>query len=336
MLDSFIKKISRGCDLSESEAQECLDKMLSGECQEESIIQLLDSLCQKGESISEITGFAKTLLSKKVPVQLNGSPIDLCGTGGSGLERFNVSTAVAFVLASGGYPVAKHGNKGSKKANGSFDLLEKLGIDINTTPELAAELFQTTSLCFLFARAHHPDMKHVGPARAKLGRRSIFNLIGPLCNPADIQYQIMGISDPKLGPTISEVLKQLERKKALVVYGEPGIDEFSISGPSTYWLVENGQISEHSLVPNDLGIAEVPYERLPHGDCDLNVEIFHKLINGHDCEGLSDMVALNAGAAIYTLEQTDSIQEGYSHAKELLNTRKTKQFFENYPKASSI
>jgi anthranilate phosphoribosyltransferase len=332
MLDKFITKIKNGTDLTREEASECVSMLFKEQCAEDQIIDLLDSLINKGESIDEISGFAEELMRNCSKVQIDKEAVDLCGTGGSGLERFNVSTTVAFVLGSGGYPVAKHGNKGSKQPNGAFDLLEELGIDFNTTPEREAELFKEFNLCFLFARTHHPAMKAVGPARAKLGKRSIFNIVGPLSNPAAVSNQIVGVSNEKHGPLLINALKKLGKKRALVVYGAPGIDEFSISGDSKYWFLENGEISENTFRLEHHNLKSVDYAELPHGDCKTNAEIFKKLLEGESCEGLNDMVALNAGAAIYTLGETDSIESGFVLAKELIQSGKTKKFFEAYPK----
>ncbi len=332
MLNTFIDKVKEGSDLSAKEASESLSILLNKPCEEDQIIELLNALSEKGESIDEVCGFASELMNNCSKVSIDKEAIDLCGTGGSGLDRYNISTTVAFTLASGGFPVAKHGNKGSKQPNGAFDLLEKLGIDINTTPEQEAQQFKDHNLCFLFARSHHPAMKAVGPARAKLGKRSIFNIVGPLSNPAGVPYQIVGVSNETHGPLLINALKQLGKKRALVVYGEPGIDEFSISGNSKYWLCSEGEISEKSFSLNELNMMPVPYDNLPHGDFNKNANIFMQLLEGDSCNGLLDMVALNAGAAIFTMEKANNIVEGYHIAKELLISGKTKSFFERFPK----
>lgn len=332
MIGKFSEILKKGVDLSESEAFSCLETIFSGDVKEGDIVEFLELMCQKGEASSEIIGFSKCLLKHRQSVELNDDAIDLCGTGGSGRTRFNVSTTVAFVLAAGGYKVAKHGNRGSRTNNGSFDLLEKLGINISTNPEEEAKLFEKFGLCFFFARSHHPAMKAVGPARMKLGKRSIFNLIGPLCNPADVPYQIVGVSKPELGPLLANSLSQLGKKRILVVYGEPGIDEFSVSGSSKYWINEGSTLQEHTFNPQECGIAIKDYDALPGGNCDENSLIFQQIIDGQDCNGLLDMVAINAGAAIYTYGKTKSIAEGTSLAKDLILSGKVRSFFDSYPK----
>lgn len=331
-MKSFIEKIKNGQNLSEEEASSCLHSILHDQWEESDLIKFLEALISKGESIDEITGFAKELVKNCVKISIDKEAIDLCGTGGSGLDRFNVSTTVAFVLAAGNYKVAKHGNKGSKQPNGAFDLLEELNIKFMLTPPELENQFNTHNLCFMFARTHHPAMKAVGPARAKLGKRSIFNIVGPLSNPAQVYHQIVGVSKKEQGKDLLQALVNLGKKRALVVYGEPGIDEFSISGNSTYWFWDGNTISKNTFNPKEHGITLKDYTQLPHGLSDINAELFLRLLEGDSCGGLDDMVALNAGAAIYTLGKTESIQEGYKIAKELLSSGKVKNYFDQFPK----
>lgn len=331
MIEEAIQKIVAGNDLNQKESFDTLETIFEGDVPEEKIITLLNELSKKGESISEITGFANSLSSRCIKVSGISDAIDTCGTGGSDLDRFNIGTTVSFILGSGGYPVAKHGNRGSKRPNGSFDLLEKLDVYFETSPEQEIEIFKKLGLVFLFARTHHPGMKFVGPARAKLGKRSIFNIIGPLCNPADVQYQMVGVSDKIVGKKIINVLKNLGRKRALVVYGEPGIDEFSVAGISTYWLLdEDGSITEHVFNPTIVGVHHHDYKDVPGGDAEDNKILFEKILNGEDCNGLLNMAALNAGAAIYISGKALSIADGFNTAKELIDSGQTKEFFEEY------
>lgn len=332
MLQNLTEELLAKRNLNPLQARQCVESLLSTAVDDDQRMVVLRALAEKGESVEEITAFAKVLMEHCILTDINSDAIDLCGTGGSGLVRFNISTTVAFVLASGGFPVAKHGNRGSKTNNGSFDLLETLGIDIDISPEREKELFEQHKLCFLFARAHHPVMKAVGPARIKLGRRNIFNLIGPMCNPARVNHQIVGVSDPNLGPTMIEVMKRLGRKRAMVVWGAPGIDECSTCGDSKIWTLDAGMVSESTIKLDDLGIEPADYESFPRGDCMDNAETFYRLLNGESCSGLLDMVALNAGAAIHVLDKTTTIQEGFSMARELLCSGQTGTYFDSYPK----
>lgn len=332
-MNTFIEKVKNAQSLSETEASSCLHSILHDQWEEADLITFLEALITKGESIDEISGFAKELIKNCVKISVDKEAIDLCGTGGSGLDRFNVSTTVAFVLAAGGFKVAKHGNKGSKRPNGAFDLLEELKINFLVSPEELTSQFNTHNLCFMFARTHHPAMKAVGPARAKLGKRSIFNIVGPLSNPAQVNYQIVGVSKKEQGADLLKALVNLGKKKALVVYGEPGIDEFSISGPSTYWFWDGKEMTENTFNPNKHGIELKNYQDLPHGLSDINAELFLRLLEGDSCGGLDDMISLNAGAAIFTLGKASSIQEGYFEAKALLSSGKVKTFFDAFPKS---
>ncbi|PCJ63357.1 MAG: anthranilate phosphoribosyltransferase [Planctomycetota bacterium] len=336
MIEDAIKKIEANSNLDQQEAFDTLESIFEGNIPEEYIINLLDALQNKGESISEITGFSNSLRSRCISISGASDAVDTCGTGGSNLDRFNIGTTVAFILASGGYPVAKHGNRGSKRPNGSFDLLEKLDVFFETTPEQEEKLFDKLGLVFLFARTHHPGMKYVGPARAKLGKRSIFNIIGPLCNPANVQYQMVGVSDESIGEKLINVLKNLGRKRAIVVYGEPGIDEFSVAGVSNYWLLEeDGTISKHVFDPAIAGLHHHDYENVPGGDADENKILFEKILNHESCDGLLDMAALNAGAAIYISGKALSIVDGFNTAHVLIDSGKTKEFFEEYKTLSN-
>lgn len=331
MFDTALLKVESGHDLTTEESSRCLAEIFKGEILEEKIIAFLKALQSKGESVSEILGFAKELSSRGIAVSGLENAVDTCGTGGSGLDRFNIGTTTAFVLASGGYPVAKHGNKGSKKSNGSFDLLDALDVNFDLSPEQEKEIFKKTGLVFLYARNHHPEMKIVGPARAKLSTRSIFNIIGPLCNPANVQFQVVGISNKELGEKLIRVLKSLGRKRAIVVYGEPGIDEFSISGPSIYWLLnEKGEISVHHIDVGIIGIQRRDFDQIPGADAKVNRDLFLKILEGEECDGLLDMVALNAGAAIHVLGRSVTIIDGCNTARELIHSGQTKDFFEEY------
>jgi anthranilate phosphoribosyltransferase len=330
MIKEATELLKRNLDLSREQAQEAVGEMLAGNCSEDEIARFLGALADKGESIDEIVGFYQALMQNRLEVKLSRDAVDIVGTGGSGRIRYNISTTAAFILAAAGFPVAKHGNKGSSRPNGSFDLLEKLGISLNTSAEDAAELFDRANLCFLYARTCHPAMRHVGPARARLKRRTVFNIIGPLCNPAAVPYQVVGVSDLKLGLKLAECLARLGRKRALVVYGEPGIDEFSISGPSRYWQIESGVVRQHLLNPADLGLRPVDYGDLPGGDADENYEIFFRLLDGGSCNGLLDMLCLNAAAGIYTLGAAHDFSSGLAIARETVMSGKARLFFDSY------
>lgn len=329
-LNKMTLQLRAGKNLDLQQSGEALKTILSGNPGHESIASFLKALSDKGETVDEIVGFAQVLMQHGRGLVLEGDPIDLCGTGGSGLTRFNVSTAVAFVLAAQGVKVAKHGNKGSKRPNGSFDLLEKLGVRLDATPEQQLRLYSDFGLCFLFARAHHPAVKAAGPARASLGTRTIFNLIGPLCNPAGVTRQIVGVSDSTIGPIMIEALRRLGRTKAFVPFGHPGLDEFSVCGSTRVWSLENGNIGEHLYRPEDFGLRQRSPQDLPGGDVENNEKIFRRLLDGEELNGLQDMVCLNAAAGLQVCGLCTELREGIQTVRDTLKLGTARKFFDDY------
>ncbi len=335
MISKYIDKIKVGRSLQSDEAEQCLNIILEKDVADGQIAELLIALSEKGESADEILGFSRALLAKSRSVSLPSNAIDSCGTGGSGLNRFNVSTTAAFVLSAGGVPVVKHGNKGSKRPNGSFDLLEKLGCEFDFEDDRLARIFAKTNVCFLFARAYHPVMKKVVTARQMADRRTIFNLSAPLCNPANPQYQILGTIDVAMGRQLAEVLRQLRRKRFLIVIGDPGIDEISISGPTHIFERAGNVTREYKITPSDFGITEQNYDTIPGGDSDENAEIFLSLLQNRTPEPILDLVCLNAGAAFYCFGRTDSIKDGFDLSKSLFARGLVQDKFLEYKRLSN-
>ena len=335
MISKHIEKIKVGGSLQSDEAEQCLNTILEKDVPDRQIAELLIALSEKGETADEILGFSRALLAKSRPVPLPSNAIDSCGTGGSGLDRFNVSTTTAFVLAAGGVPVIKHGNKGSKRPNGSFDLLEKIGCEFDFEDDRLLDIFAKTKVCFLFARTYHPVMKKVVTARQMADRRTIFNLSAPLCNPANPQYQILGTIDVEMGRQLVEVLRQLGRERFIIVIGEPGIDEISISGPTHIFELADGVIEEYNIEPSDFGIAERDYNTIPGGDANENAEIFLSLLQNQTPKSILDLVCLNAGAAFYCFGRTDSIKEGFDLSRSLFAEGLVQEKFLEYKHLSN-
>ena len=335
MVSAYIDKIKTDESLRSDEAEQCLDTILEKDVPDQQIAKLLRALSEKGESADEILGFSRALLAKSRPIPLPSNAIDSCGTGGSGLNRFNVSTTTAFVLSAGGVPVIKHGNKGSKRPNGGFDLLEKLGCEFDFEDDQLQKVFTKTKVCFLFARTYHPVMKKVVTARQIANRRTIFNLSAPLCNPANPQYQILGTIDVEMGRKLVEVLRQLGRTRFLIVIGEPGIDEISISGSTHIFELADGIIKEYDIKPSDFGITERDYNTIPGGDNDENAEIFLSLLKNQTPKSIMDLVCLNAGAAFYCFGRTDSITEGFDLSKDLFARGLVQEKFFEYKRLSN-
>lgn len=334
MLKALTEALQSGQELSPDQCEQALVALLDGDGGVDAKVAFLGALADKGESVGEITAFAKVLYSRCTKVELDDRGVDLCGTGGSGLERFNVSTTAAFLLASLGVPVVKHGNRGSRKGNGSFDLLESLGVNFDLSMDRQKELYAAHGLCFLFARAHHPTVKAVGPARAQLGRRNIFNLIGPLSNPAGVKRQILGVSDPRLGPVMAGALGELGRQGA-VVHGAPGIDELSMAGESQLWWVCDGEVSEQRFHPSSLDLEPISWEALPKGDASDNAKTFEALLKGDPCGGWDAMVALNAAAAMTaSADHGNDLKGLFGSVLEHLHSGKCWASFEEYRQAT--
>jgi anthranilate phosphoribosyltransferase len=330
MLRKLEVTIKDGKHLSREQAVAAAESILNGSHSEDVVAQFLVALAEKGETADEIAGFASALLKRAVRIEAPPGAVDLCGTGGSGLPRFNVSTAAAFLVAACGVPVAKHGNKGSREPNGSFDLIEALGLPVELSPALARECLEKVGLAFLFARAYHPIMKHVVGARKKAGRRTIFNLVGPLCNPAGVTMQVIGTADrAKLEP-IARALQMLGRKRALVVRGDPGIDEFSTAGVTDMWETTPGAIRHLSLTPEECGITRVSYDQVAGGNGAVNARVFHQMLDGRAPQSVQDMVALSAGGVLYVAERVRTIAEGCARAKRCIAEGGLRRKFEEY------
>jgi len=265
-----------------------------------------------------------------VPLNLDADCIDVCGTGGSGLARFNVSTAVAFVLAADGIRVAKHGNRGSRRANGSFDLLDALHCPFRFPPGKLREVFDRTDLCFIYARHYHPFMKTVARARTLANRRTIFNIAAPLCNPSNPVFQVVGTPTIENAWLVAEVLQRLGRVKCQVVCGAPGIDEVSISGATEILTVSQDSVTKTTLTPADLGLQPLAYETIPGGDAEENAVLFEQLINGSAPEPIVQMVCASAAVAMHCRGAVETVRTGYERCRTLLADGSVASKFEDF------
>jgi anthranilate phosphoribosyltransferase len=309
--------VVRGQDLDEDTAAAVLSDIMGGDVDPARTAGLLTALRTKGESAAEIAGFVRAMLQHVVSIDLDGPLLDTCGTGGDGADTFNVSTVSALVVAAAGVPVAKHGNRSASSKCGSADLLEAWGIAIDLPPDAVAACVRELGIGFLFARTFHPAMRHVGPIRASLGIRTVFNVLGPLSNPAGASHQIVGVSDVRLAPVMADALVRLDKQHALVFCGTDGLDELTTTGPSSMWEVQDGQVVASTFDPRDVGIPTAVLGDLQGGRVDRNVEIADGVLEGR--EGApADMVALNAGAALYAADVVGSIGDGVQRAREVL------------------
>lgn len=306
-----------GSDLEEDTAAAVMGDIMGGEVDPVRTAGLLAALRAKGESAAEIAGFVRAMLDHVVPIELDGPLVDTCGTGGDGADTFNVSTVAALVVAAAGVPVAKHGNRSASSKCGSADLLEAWGVAIDLPPAAVATCVRELGIGFLFARTFHPAMRHVGPVRAALGIRTVFNVLGPLSNPAGAAHQIVGVSDVRLAPVMADALVRLGKQHALVFCGTDGLDELTTTGPSRVWEVRGGRVEASTFDPRDVGIPTAVLSDLQGGHVVRNVEIADAVLSGTP-GAPADMVALNAGAALYAADVVDSIGQGVERAREVL------------------
>lgn len=319
-MKQYLEKLLSGKDLTETEIQEAFERIMSGLADDIEIAGFLVALRSKGESPEEIAGAAKVMRSKVNRVEAGSDVIDTCGTGGDGAKTFNISTAVAFVLAGAGYRVAKHGNRSVSSSSGSADCLEALGVPINSKPDEAAEAIRKKGFAFMFAPNYHPSMKYAMPARKKLGIRTIFNILGPLTNPAFASYQVVGVYSKELVSGLAEVLRMLGLKSAMVVNSD--VDEVSISGPTDYALLKGGVISKGVVTPEDAGLMPSKTEAIVVGDAFESAKIIEQVFSGENTGPCLDAILINTAAAFMVLGAADGFRAGAEKARVVISEKK--------------
>ena len=291
-----IAKLARCKNLSEDEAAAAFETIIRGDATPSQIAGFLIALRMKGETVDEITGFARTARAMATPITVEGDLLDTCGTGGDGLLTFNISTLAAIVAAACGARVAKHGNRAATSACGSADVLEQLGIKIDLGPEGVARCIDETGIGFLFAPVFHPSFRFAAVPRRDLGLRTVFNMLGPLCNPAGARYQALGVADETLVGTMAEVLVRLGVERAIVFHGGDGMDELSVGSPSLVIEID-GRRNEYQLDPADLGLATASVDEMRGGAPEENARIAREVLGGA-VGARRDVVLLNAAAAL--------------------------------------
>lgn len=315
-------KVVDGNSLTQEEAIEAMDIIMSGKATNAQIAELLTALRMKGETVDEITGFARGMRAKATNVQNAKDAIDIVGTGGDLASSFNISTTSSFVISAAGVKVAKHGNRSVSSKSGAADVLEKLGVKIQTTPEQASASINNIGIAFLFAQSYHGSMKYVGPARREMGIRTIFNILGPLANPAETDYIVLGVYDKSLLPVMSKVLIELGIKRAMVVYGNDRLDEISISDSTSVAEVKDGNVIEYEISPGQFGLPRGKKEEIVGGTPEENAAITRGILDGTIRDTKRNIVLMNAGCALYTIGKTDSIADGIALAAEIIDSRK--------------
>jgi anthranilate phosphoribosyltransferase len=333
MIREAISHLAAGATLSEQEAASVMEEIMMGEATPAQLGAFLTALRLRpgGETVQEIAGMARVMREKAVQVHLAtdvaDNALDTCGTGGDGAGTFNVSTAAGILAAAAGASVAKHGNRSATSRCGSADVLEALGAKIDLGPEQVANCVREVGFGFMFAPAYHPAMKHVGPTRREIGIRTVFNILGPLTNPAHTRYQVLGVADVSLLRKMGEVLLRLGCQHALIIHGEDGIDECSLSAPTHICEVRHGQeLREYTITPEDVGLTRVA-DRSPFqgGDPAYNATMLRSLLSEYIAQPATDMLCLNAGAALLANEQVGSLRDGVKLAQATLREGKARQ-----------
>ena len=330
----ILVRLGKGESLTGEEAAGAFAHMMSGSAHDSEIGAFLMALHLRGENVEEIAAGAHAMRAVMQPVQAPEGAIDLCGTGGDMSGTHNISTAAAFVVASCGVPVAKHGNKALSSRSGSADILMALGAKIPHEAETIPLLFKEAGIAFLFAPAHHPAARHVAPARQALGIRTIFNLLGPLCNPASVAFQLMGVFSAKWLEPLAHVLKDLGTKRAWVVHGEDGLDEITLTGKTKIAELHEGKIRHFTITPEDAGLAASSPQSLKGGTPQENAQAFRALMEGAK-GAYRDIVLLNSAAALLVAGKAEKLEGGVKMASHALDSGKTKKVLDQFLSLSS-
>jgi anthranilate phosphoribosyltransferase len=335
-ISEAIKAVISRQNLNESEMHDVMNSIMTGQTTDAQIGAFLVGLSMKGETIEEITASAKVMRALATSVELSSNDylVDTCGTGGDGLGLFNISTASAFVVAAAGGKVAKHGNRSISSKSGSADVLEAAGINLNISPELISQCIEEIGLGFMFAPAHHSAMKHAIGPRKELAVRTIFNVLGPLTNPAKAPNQIMGVYDKSLVEPIANVLKGLNSRHVMVVHSEDGLDEFSIANTTYVAELKDNNISTYTVHPGDFGLEEGNLDSIKAENAEQSLALINEAFSGK--KGVArDIIALNAGAAIYVSGLVSSFDEGVTQANQILSDGSAQDKLDAYILASN-
>jgi anthranilate phosphoribosyltransferase len=317
-LKPIIAKVATGATLSRDEAASAFDRMMSGEATPSQLGGLLMALRVRGETIDEITGAVSAMRAKMLKVKAPAGAIDVVGTGGDGSGSVNVSTCAAFIAAGAGVPVAKHGNRALSSRSGAADVLAALGVKIDLSPEQVSRCVTEAGIGFMFAPAHHPAMKNVNPTRVELATRTIFNLLGPLSNPAGVTRQMVGVFSRQWVQPLAQVLKNLGSESVWVVHGSDGLDEITLTGPTFVAALENGAIRSFEVSPEEVGLKRIPGEALKGGDAAANAVALRSVLAGQPSP-YRDVALLNAAAALIVAGRAKDLKEGMALGIRSLN-----------------
>ena len=320
MIKEAIIKLSKKEDLTYKEAETVMNEIMSGEATPVQMSAYLTALSLKGETIDEITASAAGMRAHCVKLLHDMDVLEIVGTGGDGANSFNISTTSALVIAAGGVPVAKHGNRAASSKSGAADVLEALGVKITVSPEESARILKKINICFLFAQNYHIAMKYVAPIRKELGIRTVFNILGPLSNPAGANMELMGVYDETLVEPLAQVMAKLGVVKGMVVYGQDKLDEISMSAPTTVCEIRDGWFQSYQIRPEQFGYTSCAKEELAGGTPEENAQITRDILEGREKGPKRQAVCLNAGASLYITGKAKTIEEGVRMAESLIDS----------------
>lgn len=336
MIKEAILKLSKKENLNYEEAEEVMNEIMLGKATAVQMSSYLTALSMKGETIEEITGSAAGMRANCIKLLHNMEVLEIVGTGGDNSNSFNISTASAIVIAAGGVAVAKHGNRAASSKCGAADVLEELGININISPEKSREILSKINICFLFAQNYHIAMKYVAPVRKELGIRTVFNILGPLSNPAGANIELMGVYDESLIEPLAKVMQNLGVKRGMVVYGTDKIDEISMSSETKVCeILDKENLKSYTISPKDFGYNFCDKKELEGGSVKENAEIIRNIFNLKDNGAKRKAVCMNAGAGFYIAKKVKNIKEGVQMAENLIDEKKAFEKLEDFIKESN-
>ena len=319
MIREAIDAVVRGNDLSQEEAAQTMGEIMEGEATPAQIAAFITALRIKGETVDEITGMARTMRDKSLKVSTDGLLVDTAGTGGDGQNTINVSTTAAIVAAAAGVRMAKHGNRAASSVSGSADVLEALGIKVDLSPEGVKRCLEEVGIGFMFAQVFHPAMRHAGGPRREIGIRTVFNILGPLTNPAGVQAQVLGVAGPQIGEKMARALQALGTEHALVVHGEDGMDELSITSPTTVWELRNGEVRSYTTTPEGAGLTRASLDDIRGGTAEENAQTARNTLSG-TTGPTTDVVLLNAAAALLVGGKAADLKGGVTLARQVIES----------------
>ncbi|MEC7836270.1 MAG: anthranilate phosphoribosyltransferase [Chloroflexota bacterium] len=334
MIVNLIEKLVQKKDLTFDESKSAMTLIMEGEASPSQFGSLITALRMKGETVDEVSGMASVMRSMSLHVQSENDLIDTCGTGGDGFGTFNISTAAAFVAAGAGQKIAKHGNRAMSSKSGSADVLEALGVNIQLHPEQISKCIEETGFGFMFAQSFHPSMKYAAGPRREMGIRTVFNLLGPLTNPAGAARQVIGVADPSIGELMAKVLGKLGSEKALVVHGDDGLDEITISTSSTVWELERGHVKKYQIRPQDFGLSVSSLDQIKADNAIESATLIRTVLAGEK-SAARDIVLLNAGASLFVSGMSNEFDECVSIGADAIDSGKAMKSLDDHIQLSN-